>query len=94
MSKKKSLLERLYDGEIHVAEQINPLEDEAYKKQWEQTFSATEAFGSSLSANQKEAFEQMLNQRVFLTSIENFLHFEYGLCFGLQLMAEILQKEI
>ena len=92
--KKKRLLERLFDGEIYPSEQVNPFDDKEYAKELREIHDAEDTFTSALSSEQRKAFENIINARASLTSLENVEHFSHGFCLGAQLMVEILQKEV
>lgn len=94
MDNQKTILEKLFDGEIRVAEYINLNHNQEYTNNWKDYCEVKTSFASLLTPEQKEAFNNLIDSRTLLASTESQIYFQQGFCIGARLMMEIMQTVI
>ncbi len=90
--RKKSLLERLYDGDFYPAEQVVPGNPD-YKSISHKMGEETEYIASRLDGEDNARFEALLDLMGDMESISGYSNFAYGLRTGIQLMIELFFNE-
>ena len=84
----KSIISKLYDGEIFPAETVVPATDE-YRTITYKMGKSIDELQEVLTAEQNKKLEHMLDMNVAMTDMENRAIYAEGIRFGIELMIEI-----
>lgn len=85
----KTLLQKLYDGEIYPAEQIVPRDPE-YRETSRKISDEKEYFQEILTENDRQRFDKLMDSRYETESMDSYESFVYGFRLGVGLMVETL----
>ena len=88
----KSILEKLYNGEIYPAEKIN-VRTEAYKQLNNKISDEKEYFMATISKDDKMRFEELGNMELDRSSAFGTENFTYGFRLGAKMVLNIMQEK-
>lgn len=85
----KTLLQKLYDGEVYPAEQIVSRNPE-YRETSRKISDEKEYFQGILTGDDRQRFDKLMDFRYEVESMDSYENFVYGFRLGVELMLETL----
>ncbi len=82
-----TIMEQIYNGDLHPAEQVLPKKPE-YKKACSEFANLTSKMKEQFSEDNYELLEQVLTLHAIIENFENLEFLRYGMSLGLKLMQE------